>query len=86
MTTPRDVPPAVLERAAQLAQLPAPDLAELLRSNLETNLNNPDEFEAARDAEETEIEPLADLGFPVVLPDLDDTGTTLERTPSTRSP
>ena len=81
MTTLRDVPPSVRARAARLSQAhpTLADLAELLRSNLETNLADPDGYEIARDAQEDAIDPIAELGFPVELPPLGADGSVVEK-------
>ena len=55
------------------------DLAELLRSNLETNLADPEAFEIERDLQESEIEPVAELGYPVELPPLGADGSIAEK-------
>jgi len=51
-------------------------LAEILRSNLEQNLADPEAFEIERELQEDAIEPIPDLGFPVALPDLNPDGST----------
>jgi hypothetical protein len=77
MTALRDVPADVLARAARIPRdPPAPDLAEILRSNLEANLADPDRFEEKRDAFEDAVEPLPALGYPVELPPLRPDGAT----------
>jgi len=54
-------------------------LAELLRSNLEMNLADPETFEVERDLQEAAIEPLSELGFPVDLPPLGTNGSVADK-------
>lgn len=56
------------------------DLAEILRSNLEQNLTDPETFSIERELQEDAIEPIPDLGFPVELPDLNPDGSTTPKT------
>jgi hypothetical protein len=51
------------------------DLGEILRSNLEQNLADPETFSIERELQEDAIEPSPDLGFPVELPALNPDGS-----------